>query len=204
MIRLLITIAVATVAGAVAARAESVPFDSADTLIAQSKEGANVAPKTGTVYDYTRMTRTITEAKDNDFEFKVKDFDKIEDRTRDRRCIGWLWCWFQAAYTFDQKLVKDFWPLSVGRSVKIRTTRDQGVWDTTLTVLRTETITVPAGIFHAFVIQDHEIAIGGTYEATMLTWYSPDLPGIVKRTFKQARGRFAGTSWDDELLKVTK
>ena len=100
------------------------------------------------------------------------------------------------------------WPLEVGKSVSISSTRPgdfnnpSSTWNHTLSVERTEVITVPAGTFSTFVVKWHERGLGQNgYEGVYTYWWSPALGFAIKRDMRVLRGIANLTNY--ELVSVT-
>ena len=82
---------------------------------------------------------------------------------------------------YDRRAVEGLWPLSVGKTVDVNTNRENQVWQVEFKVLRTERVTIPAGTFDTFVIQQRERGIGSnSYRGTTTRWYAPSLGLSVK------------------------
>lgn len=71
-------------------------------------------------------------------------------------------------------------PLSVGKTWETRFTSTGGSYINYFTVLSYEEVTVPAGTFKAFKIQEHQMAARGSYGVRYF-WYAPEVGYYVKR-----------------------
>lgn len=82
---------------------------------------------------------------------------------------------------YDRAAVEALWPLSVGKTVSVDAHRENQVWNVEIKVVRVERITVPAGTFDTFVIEQRERGTGhNTYRGTTTRWYVPELGTPVK------------------------
>lgn len=78
-------------------------------------------------------------------------------------------------------IVDTFWPLQVGKSIQFNYGSDS-VISVDARVLRTETITVPAGTFYTYVIQRRSHPVSDFKESVATFWYAPSVGTIVKAT----------------------
>jgi hypothetical protein len=82
--------------------------------------------------------------------------------------------------------LRALWPLHVGaqrwfESDAVGSTGVPGSWYETYSVVRRETVTVPAGTFDTYVIEWEESGReGNTYRATNTYWYAPNVGYFVK------------------------
>jgi hypothetical protein len=74
--------------------------------------------------------------------------------------------------------VDSFWPLQVGKTVTFNVDAG-GPRSVTARVLRTETITVPAGQFYTYVIERRDHGMDGR-ENVATSWYAPSVGSVVK------------------------
>ena len=72
-----------------------------------------------------------------------------------------------------------FWPLQVGKSVTFNYGAGSPL-SVTARVLRTETITVPAGTFYTYVIERRSHPMSSFTEAVTTFWYAPSVGTVVK------------------------
>ena len=106
-----------------------------------------------------------------------------------------------AAFGDDAKLLDagldKLWPLTIGKQQTVSVSMSGAYLTNRFTVLRSETVTTPAGSFDTLVVEQEESGVGNQ-GAKRLFWYAPELGLIVKSTFdllKAAdRNAFAGTS----------
>lgn len=82
--------------------------------------------------------------------------------------------------SYSRRAVEGFWPLRVGKSETINYSTSGGAREMNWKVLRTETVTVPAGTFYTYVIQHLDRAMDGHYEAVETSWYAPELGYFVR------------------------
>jgi hypothetical protein len=85
-------------------------------------------------------------------------------------------------------VVAEFWPLQVGKSIHFNYGTDS-VISVDARVLRTETVTVPAGTFYTYVIQRSSHPVSDFNETVATFWYAPSVGTIVKATSASFNGR---------------
>jgi hypothetical protein len=89
------------------------------------------------------------------------------------------------------------WPLEVGKSVAYINQGNTTSWDVQLEVLRRERVTVQAGSFDTFVVQEHQKGRGSNYHESFRTyWYSPAAGGLVKFDVKLLAGTTNLKPWE--------
>jgi hypothetical protein len=94
---------------------------------------------------------------------------------------------FGGAQFYPPRDVEALWPLEVGKSTTFNVTAG-GSRTVRARVLRTETITVPAGTFFTYVIERRDYGID--YGETIATnWYAPSVGAVVKFHEHSAWGR---------------
>ena len=76
---------------------------------------------------------------------------------------------------FDQ-----IWPLETGKSVSYERSANDKRWHDEVTVVRTETVTVGAGTFDAYVVEWESRGLSHSWSGRCLRWYSPELGWNVK------------------------
>jgi clan AA aspartic protease (TIGR02281 family) len=74
------------------------------------------------------------------------------------------------------------WPLTIGKQQAFSVSMSGAYLTYRFTVLRTETVVIPAGTFDVFVIEQEETGTGSQW-AKRFFWYAPDTGLIVKSTF---------------------
>jgi uncharacterized protein DUF3108 len=80
-----------------------------------------------------------------------------------------------------------FWPLQVGKQVTFNYGAGSPL-SVTARVLRTETITVPAGTFYTYVIERQSHPSSSYGESVATFWYAPSVGTVVKATSYVALG----------------
>jgi hypothetical protein len=112
-----------------------------------------------------------------------------------------------------RKEIAALWPLKVGSSVEFVITDDTAPqmrkrdYAESFSVVRTETVTVPAGTFDTFVVEWHEKSTNPTLrsEAIVTSWYAPRIGYVVKSSVKilergttdpDAAGLYAGLDYE--------
>lgn len=88
------------------------------------------------------------------------------------------------------------WPLEVGKKVSFSVDTGGAVRTVDARVLRTETITVPAGRFFTYVIERQDKVIGDTGINTARYWYSPSVGTMVKFEEEVRRAGRARPAWE--------
>ena len=99
----------------------------------------------------------------------------------------------------DHDALEALWPLEVGKQASFSFERNRAR-RVEYNVAGIETVTVPAGTFDTFVIEETERTIGGRgkSERKQTYWYSPEIGYIVKRVLSVISGKNAGLkrTWD--------
>jgi hypothetical protein len=81
---------------------------------------------------------------------------------------------------YPARNVESLWPLEVGKSTTFNIDGDGGNRAVNLHVVRTETITVPAGTFYTYVIERRDRSAGGA-NGGLTMWYAPSVGAVVKQ-----------------------
>ena len=76
--------------------------------------------------------------------------------------------------------VDSLWPLAPGKTAQATVRNADGVWQFTWTVRGRERISVPAGTFDAWAIEQTERAVGGRYVGRSVSWYAPQVGWNVR------------------------
>lgn len=84
---------------------------------------------------------------------------------------------------FDRRAADALWPLSVGKSVVIEKERGERRWKTTLKVVGTEQIKVPAGTFATWAIEAEEVGLTHKSQTITRCWYAPEAGVVIKRRY---------------------
>ncbi|MGH9553650.1 MAG: hypothetical protein ACRD3W_29990 [Terriglobales bacterium] len=102
---------------------------------------------------------------------------------------------------YDRRVVERFWPLEVGKRVHFIETAGGHRWLNVISAVRVETVTVPAGVFRAFVVErtTESLAPGPRPLATFTYWYAPEAGTIVKFRSQPGDGTPAVTDEADVL-----
>ncbi len=79
------------------------------------------------------------------------------------------------------------WPLEVGKSTQANVDMSDGVHAVTTSVVGTETIAVPAGVFYTYVIERRDRSVSDNSENVARMWYAPSVGTIVKYDERLAR-----------------
>lgn len=92
----------------------------------------------------------------------------------------------------SREAVESIWPLEIGKTVAYdyapNPENAKVVNIGRLQVLRTETVTVPAGTFEAFVVENHVRNVQGTFEGKWTYWYAPSVGFLVKVDYEHTAG----------------
>jgi hypothetical protein len=92
---------------------------------------------------------------------------------------------FGGGQYYPPAAVDSFWPLEVGKSTTFNIDAG-GPRTVRARVLRTETITVPAGTFYTYVIERKDHGMDGA-ETVATSWYAPSVGAVVKFQEQSAR-----------------
>ncbi len=95
---------------------------------------------------------------------------------------------FGGEQVYPPQALESFWPLSVGKDVTFNIGAGNPS-SVNLRVLRTETITVPAGTFYTYVIQRRSHGVSSSTEDVATYWYAPSVGTMVKFSEQRAYGR---------------
>jgi|SRR6185369_9070037 hypothetical protein len=102
--------------------------------------------------------------------------------------------------SYSRSEVEGLWPLQVGKRGSTDMITQQGGRNLRWDVLRTETVTVPAGTFPTYVIEKRERSSDDSYQATEHWWYAPQLGFPVKYEQELTRGIDKRAPW--ELVSI--
>ncbi|HXA71993.1 MAG TPA: hypothetical protein VNW24_16170 [Stellaceae bacterium] len=102
---------------------------------------------------------------------------------------------------YDRRTVERFWPIALGKHVRFVETVGTERWLHVMSAVRAETVSVPAGEFHAFVVERtmQRIGAGSRSVATYTYWYAPDAGAIVKTELRPGNGEPAVTEDADVI-----
>ncbi len=102
---------------------------------------------------------------------------------------------------YDRRAVESFWPIEVGTRVRFLESLGTVRWEHVMSAIRVETVSVPAGVFRAFVVEHtvQPLGQGPQPAATYTYWYSPDAGAIVKSQFRPGDGKPPVTDEADVL-----
>jgi len=93
-----------------------------------------------------------------------------------------LLCWTcnPDHYDIEEDKLKPFSPLAVGKSVSVERTKGGKTWTDVLTVKEKTKITIPAGEFDVFVIENKSKVNIGFWSGSRTYYFSPKLGWTVK------------------------
>lgn len=107
-------------------------------------------------------------------------YDMVTDiNGRRQSSVGFLTEGLGAGPIDRPGVIAEFWPLQVGKSISFNYGSND-VISVEARVLRTETITVPAGTFYTYVIQRRSHPVSSFSESVDTFWYAPSVGTIVK------------------------
>jgi len=98
------------------------------------------------------------------------------------------------------------WPLKVGTTTTLETSRGPLRWQWQFRVIDTERVTVPAGEFDTYVVeatQSSLVAPAGGAATTITTyWYAPSVNAVVRLLSVRAAGPQAGQRTRAQLTRI--
>jgi hypothetical protein len=102
---------------------------------------------------------------------------------------------------YDRRVVERFWPIELGKQVRFVETVGNDRWLHVMSAVRVERVSVPAGVFRAFVVERtmQSIAPGPRPVATYTYWYAPKAGAIVKTELRPGNGAPAITEEADVI-----
>ena len=172
----------------------------ASTSYAQLPSAAYAPPPVGTRYVYSGMTNTITR---ND------GFRTYFEDARGRaglRTATFIPDNPAAPLTIDRDALGKLWPLRLGRAATLEARRGQLAWKWNLTVVDTQTVTVPAGQFKTYVVEAIETPLVATrpdaWANITVFWYAPSNGAVVRFKSGQILGPRRDFPVQQELLRV--
>ena len=101
---------------------------------------------------------------------------------------AWIpFCYGCAHNIIDVEAYAGLWPLEVGKSVSFRRKREDGSreWAHVIKVVGTESVTVGAGSFDTFVVEETATSIGRNWRGTSRFWWAPSVGYIVKEEIEE-------------------
>ncbi|HEX2117446.1 MAG TPA: hypothetical protein VHM01_23835 [Alphaproteobacteria bacterium] len=102
--------------------------------------------------------------------------------------------------TYSRREVESLWPLQIGKRGSTDMITQQGGRNLRWDVVRTDTVTVPAGTFPTYVVEKRERSSDDSYLATERWWYAPQLGFPVKYEQELVRGIERYAPW--ELVSI--
>jgi hypothetical protein len=102
--------------------------------------------------------------------------------------------------SYSRSEVESLWPLQVGKHSSTDMITQQGGRNLRWDVVRTETVTVPAGTFPTYVVEKRERSSDESYLANERWWYAPQLGFPVKYEQELVRGIERYAPW--ELVSI--
>jgi hypothetical protein len=91
-------------------------------------------------------------------------------------------CWGCQSNLFEEDKYAALWPLQVGKSVSFTRTSKEGgrQWLHTIKVTGAEEITVPAGRFATFTVEEEAKSANGDWWAKSRFWWAPSVGYMVR------------------------
>ncbi len=86
-----------------------------------------------------------------------------------------------SATKLDERSADALWPLELGKSVSYEVESGERRWSKSLRVAKREKITLPAGTFDTWVIEDNEKGISHDSQSVFQCWYAPEVGFVVRR-----------------------
>jgi hypothetical protein len=102
---------------------------------------------------------------------------------------------------YDRRALERFWPIELGKRVRFVETVGKERWLHVMSAVRVETVSVPAGVFRAFVVErtTQLLGEGPRPVSTHTYWYAPDAGAIVETEIRPGDGRPPVTEEADVL-----
>jgi len=167
---------------------------------AQLPVAAYAPPPAGTRYVFSGMTNTVTR---ND------GFRTYFEDARGRpglRVATFIPDNPNSPLTVDERALAQLWPLKLGRSTTVDAKRGALAWRWQLTVVDTQTVTVPAGRFQTYVVEAIETpvvaAAPDAWANITVFWYAPSTGAVVRFKSGQLLGPRRNFPQQQELLRV--
>ncbi|MBF0394594.1 MAG: hypothetical protein HQL38_18105 [Alphaproteobacteria bacterium] len=110
--------------------------------------------------------------------------------------------WKHAGTKENRAAVDALWPLEVGKESHFWRYDGTGAEETRWKVLRTETVTVPAGTFPAVVVETVRRPQAGSDEVRTIRWYAPSIGWFVKQTVEFKGKRPPERNW--EMVEIVR
>jgi hypothetical protein len=107
---------------------------------------------------------------------------------------AWIpFCYGCTRNVIDMEAYGGLWPLEVGKSVSFRRKREDGSreWAHIIKVVGTESVTVGAGSFDTFVVEETATSIGRNWRGTSRFWWAPSVGYIVKQEIEENEGAWS-------------
>lgn len=174
----------------------TMPLDSADSRFRQ--------PLVGTEFVYEHSTFVVSET--DGYRMTIRkvggDYDGTETHYYSiikRITVG-------GTYTTDYESIRRLWPLEIGKSARLETRRDGGVWRTDLRVTGKEKRKLEGVDYTCFIVEEKQVSLsaepGQAYSHTIRLWVSPVLAAVLKSDRVETGGEYAGRSRHFELQRV--
>lgn len=107
---------------------------------------------------------------------------------------------------FNERLLGEFWPLTIGREVRVESQRFPLKWLTKLKVLQMDTVTVPAGRFPVYVVETIKQATVTRTPSSNVTftllYYAPSIGTVVRVVSREMAGPTKGLSGHADLVRL--
>ena len=107
------------------------------------------------------------------------------------RSASWYAGFFYIGNQVDPRSVEAVWPLQAGKTITFDERAGSDGWHHTVTVVRLEDLTTPAGVFPTVVVEERIQSLSAAQanlDVTKTYWYAPSVRWILKRDFTQKSG----------------
>lgn len=162
---------------------------------AQSLPGHFMAPAAGTVMIWHREQAGSQETRENTF--LQSSGNRITFKRRGTDLTTWVpFCWGCASNKFEEDKYNGLWPLAIGKTVSFARTRerDGNKWLHTISVVKIEKVSTPAGNFEAYVVEEQARSTSGNWSATSRHWWAPAIGYIVRSEEAENDGKWSKSS----------
>lgn len=102
---------------------------------------------------------------------------------------------------FDSQEIDALWPLQPGKTLRSATWRGGARWNLLFRVQGSETVSVAAGTFPAWLIEVEEASTSNDYKALFRCWYAPSLGFTVKREHTVLSGTAPRAAFEAERVE---
>lgn len=155
----------------------------------QELSGEFRSPPAGSFFEFERFSMHIQRTDGHMVEYRLSYSNGEENA----KYYGWMIRGTGGMSHFQRDKVDKLWPLKIGNRQRIRVDRSSSSYFYDSKVVRTETITTPAGTYSAFVLFTNISHESGWYTSEKTEWYAPELGIIVKGDIVVTRDDYGGS-----------